>query len=384
MMCPKMNTFRWESTICTAARFGLFLCVLWVAGCVTSEPIKQDAEEVPVDTRQHLASYNYNLAQKFWERDRADLAMRYLKMAVRQNPDSAAPRLKILDLLLLCNDADEALNYLEECPEAYRNDAEFLKRRALALDLKAQGNKAEEVLHRLTEGTRGDVPLYTVAVENLLLQGKTDEAFALLKKAHEMYPREPSFLLSLADLCLATDRFDEEVEYRMTLAAMRPDKEPYLREAARAFIRAGRIEEGLQRIAWLDKGTEDQPAPAVSAVTGYLLFCNKEYASALERLKAAFENKQYKPDRDELLALAEIHMRDESFPEALDVLEQALEESPEHELTRAALAWAYYCAGSRDHSKRVIMQAPHPIEASGLLGAMKKRLESEEGSDDSL
>ncbi len=85
MMDLRNAGVEWDSMKSVVARFCAFLCILlWITGCVSTEPVKDSAEEVPLETRQHLASYNYNLAQKFWERDRADLTMRYLKMAVRQ------------------------------------------------------------------------------------------------------------------------------------------------------------------------------------------------------------------------------------------------------------------------------------------------------------
>ncbi|MFH2000375.1 MAG: tetratricopeptide repeat protein [Planctomycetota bacterium] len=362
----EMITSAWE-------RLAALLCVVvLMAGCVGPKPAEKDPDAVPHDTKQQLASYNYNLARNFWERDRADLAMRYLNMAVRQDPEAAAPRLKIVDLYLLFNDADAAIAYLDECPESLREQPDFLKRRALALDLRAQGNEAEKLWSRLTAGEECEVNVLAVAAENLILQGKNKEALDLLKSAHNHYPMETVLLISLSDLCLAMELYGEEVEYRMALAMVRPDNHDYIREAARAFLRADQTEEGIDRIAWLNKGTQAHPDATVSAAMGYLYFCQGDYAAAAPHLIEAFQSNRYIPDREELLALAEIHLRNKAYPEAMVVLEKALEEDPEHELTRAALAWAYYCAGSKDQSRRVIMQAPRPMEKDGHLVMMKK------------
>ena len=67
----------------------LAAALLFLTGCVTEEPerrifSKEESEEV--------AAFNFKLAERFWERDRKDLAFRYLEMAARQEPEAAAPK----------------------------------------------------------------------------------------------------------------------------------------------------------------------------------------------------------------------------------------------------------------------------------------------------
>jgi tetratricopeptide (TPR) repeat protein len=366
-----------------AALWGSLLVLGLLFGCAGQAPRPGETPAALAQKRQ-LAAYHYGLAQEFWERDRQDLAMRYLEMAVRQDPLSDKPRLKILDIYLVSGEGDAALNYLKTCPKAMLMKPAFLKRRALALELEGRADEAGPIWEEAVQEADQDPGLLLAKVENDLLQGRKKEALVKLQEGHEIYPDNTALLLSLSALCRAFSLHREEGDFLIKLARLEPENPEHLRKAARAFIRAGCIDDGIAGISWCAAETGFYLDGAANASLGYLHYRRGDFAMARECFERAFVHHGLVPDHDELLAFAEIQMREAHYTKAADLLLEALKMKPDHALTRAALCWAYHCSGKEGLSREVIAQAPEGTTRERILEAVKNRLERDGNEDPSF
>lgn len=368
---PRFRTGRGKFSWC------LLTAALMLAGssigCVSTYPDEPDP--LSLEDAARLASFNYGLAAKFWEREQKDLALRYLHKAARMDPESAAPRLKIMDLHLIENDPEGALSCWEECPEEMKTTPAFLKRRALAFEMLGRGDEASRLLDQAAADASADPQCIEASADNLVLRGKVEQALELMKDSSRDYPDEISMLSALGELYHAVGRFREEGEIRMKLARLVEGDAWNLRWAARAYARAGWADEGLDRIMKLDRSALGISQDTWNAARGYLHYIRGEYECAASCFERAFASEGLSPDLDESLAWAETLMRREEHGRAAEILEERLTDDPENMLVRAALAWAYLRSGSADRSKEVVAGASGIEDERGLLQALRRRLE---------
>ncbi len=303
MRCFECRSIRKTGQGGAALFTAVFLSLLW-AGCAGTGTDAQDSTWT--ESGKRIAVFNYNLAEKFWKRDRADLALRHLRAAVKSDPDLHAPRLGILDIYLESGEPQNALFFLDDCSDALNEHPEFLKRRALAMEMLGDAETAGSFLKQAVAKDPDDTELVLAMVENLVLRQKHDAAFT--------------------------------IEYEL---------------------------------AGENRGAYD-------AALGYLCYIRKDYERAGQYLEKAYACDGYTLERDEILALAEIRMRNNEHESAAELLESQLESDPDHAVTRAALAWAYYCAGSRESSRRIMAKASVACEANGTFDAVKGKIGTDE------
>lgn len=361
-----------KGSICLAA------ALLLLAGCVTEEPERRIFSE---EESEEVAAFNLKLAERFWERDRKDLAFRYLEMAARQEPEAAAPRLKIVDLYLLNQNPAAALRYLDACPVELQQSPAFVKRRAVALAMGNCEEEAAEILDSALAQGSVDAHIIALAAEDRLLRGMPEEAYAMLTEAHLRDPQERGYLELLVDLCRATSRYEEEAKYRMKLACNLTGEPEHLRAAGRAFMRAGLMDRGIEEISELLDIALPSDRPFIEACLASL-YCRKgDFGIAALLFERAFTNPDFSPDGDEILAFAEASMRNDEHESAIPLLERALLGTPDFSLARAALAWAYHCTGKTELSRRVLAEAPSECAHDELLINMKRKLDGRAHED---
>lgn len=364
--CPK-------GVILPALLLNAMLIAVLLPGCVSTNP--EEPESSVTNNQARMASFNYGLAAQFWERDHKDLAMRYLQKAVRHYPEGTASRLKILDLYLIEHNPEGVLAYLEECPGEMRITPPFLKRRALALDMMGKGDEAGRLLEKAEAKVTDDPQCLEVSTDNLVLRGKAEQAVGRLKERRVGHPDETGVLETLAELSRALGKFNDEAQFRLELARRTDGGGDSLRKAASAFARAGRGKEGLERLLVLGPEIHRDQQCDMDAALGYLHYAAGEYKSAVFCFEKAFSSVGITPDLEESLAWAEALMRRGLHEKAAGILKEQLNKDPEHNLVRAALAWAYIRSGSEEMSRKIMAEAPEYGEEGDLLQAVRKRLE---------
>jgi len=348
----------------------LFLITLFT-GCGTLSSIGDSSEK----DKARLAAFNYNLATKFWEQNRPDLAFRYLDIAVRHDPENRSLRTAMLDLYLVTNDAEGALRYLESCPEEIRGETEFIKRKALAYEICGQHEEAGRLLSQAAIGEPEDLQCILIAAKNRLLRGMDGESFNILENRLAERPDDYVLLEALSDLCQISGRYDNEAIYRMKLVKQQLSRSKLLRDATEAYIRAGRIEAGLTEIKKLKESVSAFHPGLADACIGYLNYRNNAISDAYNFFKSAFSQSGFKPEKNDVLAFAELQMRKNDYSGAITVLRTYLNKNPAHNLTRAALAWAYISSNSPEMALKVVNEAPVSEDETGLLTAVTNRLE---------
>lgn len=351
------------------------LCVL--GACVGPEVKQEQDAASSVPKEKELSAFDYRLAEKFWEQGQADLAVRYLDRAVRKDPKNPVPRLRILDVYLSDGNADAALTYLKECPSEMRDTCAFQAREALALDLSGRSVEAGRILKGLAAGPAGSETFITACAENRVLQGRKEEALEILDKGLQHHPRSGVLLRAMADLNGDLERYGEEAECRMKVIDAGAGNRGDLRRAVEAFLRAGRVREGIERISAVAKEERVCPAEADAA-----LACLRsrlgEYGAARALLERAFQNGAWEPTREERMLLAELRLRTGAYEEGALLLKEELRRRPQDAVVRAALAWALHRSGRPVESRRILAQGSAEGAENELLRFMKKRLERSE------
>jgi tetratricopeptide (TPR) repeat protein len=313
--------------------------------------------------------------------DRVDLALRYLEMATRNDPGARAPRLRILDLYLVNGEPESALAYLEECPDAMCETPEFLERFALALEMRGRHEEAGLILDQALTASNQRVGLMATAADNRLLQGKIQDALLLMESASLRAPEKVPLLTALGDLCHTAGRYMEEADYRMKLATLDGGDPSHIRRAAQAYIMAGQIGEGIVRMRDAMPNMSHSVSGAVKAAMGFLHYRKGDWNQAEKCFQSAMDCPDFTPSREEILALAEIHMRKKAYERAAVLLEDQLHRDPGHGLTRAALAWALYCAGSPERGLEVMGATMEKDSNDELIETLRMKLEGKGHED---
>jgi tetratricopeptide (TPR) repeat protein len=238
-----------------------------------------------------------------------------------------------------------------------------------------RGQEAVQLLDGAANQELEDRELIAAAAESLMLQGSRLEALDLLERAGARFPEEAAFLDARADLCRMLELPRKEAECHLRLFLLRDEGALHLRRAARAFARAGALDEGLGRISSMAKRSGSADQAAVSASLGYLYALKGDHARAAPLLEQAFAAPGFEPEKEEILALAETRMRGRDYQGAAGLLESRLNEDPGDVLIRAALAWAYHRAGASERSSKLIAESPGLMESGGILQALKARIE---------
>lgn len=356
---------------------GLGLWLVLGSGCASPEKDRIDPGQK--EEQRHLAAYNYNLAERFWERNRLDLALRYLDLAVRRDPAASKARLKILDLYLVNGSPEAAIRYLEDCPPELAESAPFFNRRVLAFEMAGRKEEVTELLREAAECGPLDPELTVALAENRFLEGDRASAFALLEGELARKPGTALYLEQLAAFSEAIGRYDDQARYALELASLTWGEKQamHLREAAKAYAWAGRAAEGIEAICTLRGHPCPPPEGVRQACVGMLQYEMGAYPDAVSSFERAFALKSFEPTDEELMVFSELRLREGHPGQAAELLKKELENDPSRTVVRAALAWAYYCNGDLDRCRRAIDEAPEPIPEESLLAEVKQRLEKD-------
>ena len=151
----------------------------------------------------------------------------YLSIKRERNPKYAKNLYQLESSLLLINDEkDKAFELLTDALSAFPNDANLLYLRSMSLDSPETFDEMETDLRSiLTLDGNNSVILNALGYSMLIYTERTQEAYDLIKKAHDLNPKDPAIIDSLGWVLFKLGKLEEALNYLNDAYALNKDAE---------------------------------------------------------------------------------------------------------------------------------------------------------------
>ena len=151
----------------------------------------------------------------------------YLSIKRERNPKYAKNLFQIESSLLLINDEkDKAFKLLTNALSEFPNDANLLYLRSMSLDSPETFDEMETDLRSiLTLDGDNSVILNALGYSMLIYTERTQEAYNLIKKAHNLNPKDPAIIDSLGWVLFKLGKLEEALNYLNDAYALNKDAE---------------------------------------------------------------------------------------------------------------------------------------------------------------
>ena len=151
----------------------------------------------------------------------------YLSIKREHNPKYAKNLFQLESSLLLINDEkDKAFKLLTNALSAFPNDANLLYLRSMSLDSPETFDEMETDLRSiLTLDGNNSVILNALGYSMLIYTERTQEAYDLIKKAHDLNPKDPAIIDSLGWVLFKLGKLEEALNYLNDAYALNKDAE---------------------------------------------------------------------------------------------------------------------------------------------------------------
>ena len=151
----------------------------------------------------------------------------YLSIERKHNPKYAKNLFQLESSLLLINDEkDKAFKLLTNALSAFPNDANLLYLRSMSLDSPETFDEMETDLRSiLTLDGDNSVILNALGYSMLIYTERTQEAYNLIKKAHDLNPKDPAIIDSLGWVLFKLGKLEEALNYLNDAYALNKDAE---------------------------------------------------------------------------------------------------------------------------------------------------------------
>ncbi len=151
----------------------------------------------------------------------------YLSIKRERNPKYAKNLFQLESSLLLINDEkDKAFKLLTNALSVFPNDANLLYLRSMSLDSPETFDEMETDLRSiLTLDGNNSVILNALGYSMLIYTERTQEAYDLIKKAHDLNPKDPAIIDSLGWVLFKLGKLEEALNYLNDAYALNKDAE---------------------------------------------------------------------------------------------------------------------------------------------------------------
>ena len=151
----------------------------------------------------------------------------YLSIKREYNPKYAKIFFQLESSLLLINDEkDKAFKLLTNALSEFPNDANLLYLRSMSLDSPETFDEMETDLRSiLTLDGNNSVILNALGYSMLIYTERTQEAYNLIKKAHDLNPKDPAIIDSLGWVLFKLGKLEEALNYLNDAYALNKDAE---------------------------------------------------------------------------------------------------------------------------------------------------------------
>ncbi len=151
----------------------------------------------------------------------------YLSIKREHNPKYAKNLFQLESSLLLINDEkDKAFKLLTNALSAFPNDANLLYLRSMSLDSPETFDEMESDLRSILKlDGNNSVILNALGYSMLIYTERTQEAYNLIKKAHDLNPKDPAIIDSLGWVLFKLGKLEKALNYLNDAYALNKDAE---------------------------------------------------------------------------------------------------------------------------------------------------------------
>lgn len=370
----KENRIRdWACALAGALLIVTFLCT----GCVT---VSDSDEEDPILTRDsHMGRFHYEMAEKFWKQGNEDLAVKYLRKAVKADPLSLEARLGLIDIWVGNDRLTEARTYISITPEELKYEPELLDRMVFILEIQEDYEALAQTVTEASEQGVDQDRFLTVRAEARVLRKDYDGARELFESAWAADPEDASVLQALVRIYRLTGSSLEEAEALLRLTALCPDDPQYPHEAALLYDKLELREDGIQGLEPLYTVDDGRIRGEVCLALAFLYFNEEQWCEAVGMFTLAQDKGDCFLRTEDRKRLAEAYLRCGDNRNAAAELQALLADNPDDSVVRAALALAFWRDGQDTRAEEAVTGAPQDDERGNVLNALEKRLKTRGG-----
>jgi tetratricopeptide (TPR) repeat protein len=309
------------------------------------EAARELARAVELQPRNYVALYHASTlrapeAQAADDRARRERALRRV---IEINPRFAPAHIQLAKVLLEGEgNAEEALGLARR---AWQLDPPAATYRLVELQALKRLGRAEEagrVETALLQATRSDPAVLLAIVRDHEENGRTDEAEAALRRAHEGNPQSIEIALLLGRFLRQRKRFDDAETVLRDALRQQPES-PFLQNNL-AYLLADSGTKAAEALKLVDKALKREPQnPAYLDTRGWALFRLKRLPEAEQTLRQAL---QTRPDPDAQDHLGDVLLARGNRAGALEQWREALGSSQWSVEQRTALESKVRAAGA--------------------------------------
>lgn len=239
--------------------------------------------------------------------------------------------------------------------------------------------RRERALLRAVELQPAHAPSLSALAFLARVAGRKDEALTRAAAAHRAEPRDLTWGLQLADALRALDRAPEADALEGALVASAQSDAHVLFEAMAHFERSGRQAEGTALLARVQAG--QTRGPGLQRALGALFHEAGRFDEAEAAYRAVLA--QNKNDAQALNSLGYMNAdRNVRVPEALAMIEAALQQSPDSPAFLDSRGWALFRLGRLPEAEKDLRRAAAKLAAADVLDHLAQVLAARGARDE--
>lgn len=305
-----------------------------------------------------------------------DEMQKWLKIALKENPDNIQYRLTFANYLFSQGELQRAEEIVNTLKTNYPDDLQVLRQSGLIQLAAGKSKVAVSIFDRLVNEHPGNAELHFLLAQSLLSAGSNDKARAQWERALKLNPAYFSAAAALVQLSLNEKRYDEALKIARKIESKYPERAiGYHLEGD--VLRARNDQKNA--LAAYKKSFSIEPnsilAQKVFLAARVLRQQSSAYQSMLNWLA---KNPQ---DFSSRMLLGMAYIEDGEGDLAIQVYEQLIEKQPDNALALNNLAWLYQNTGdvrAVDLAERALaLASDHPdiIDTVGWIFFLNGQLE---------
>ena len=300
--------------------------------------------------------------------NKLDKAESELQKVFRQKPQDPEISLRLAELYLVTDRPEQAITQLQDFPKNTANHPEALHFLARAHAMKGDFETAEELFHASLRARPDDVRTQLGLARLLYGADRFEEGTRLVNQVIAAHPRETDAYYLLLRKSLSERNRPEAIRVLEEIRAIDPDDVYAAYLLGMLFLDAGSLDSAREIADELLTGRPEHPAGY--RIKGVALYQAGDADGAVQNLQKSLTGMQ---DMAGFYFLGLAHYRQGQYELAISSFQKALDEVPEHELSRLMIAQTFLKQGRIEdgvrQAKFILAQNPANARAHNVLGS---------------
>jgi tetratricopeptide (TPR) repeat protein len=297
-------------------------------------PIKETPKKEPVTAIDTYVLYLLLTGETALQRQQYEIALEaYLEAAKRVNDPRIAEKAAQIGMYL--NNVAKT----EQAASLWLNkDDKNITAREIALSKALSDKNQAAFLKHLNAILKNDPAAFEAILLDVerALKGEAEVKFIYqtLDVLAKQHPQQAAIFLSQSILAVRQNNIELARQKIQQVLSLQPDWEKAVNFEAELLMYSGKLafkkKQFAEALAWFDKVKKGSLATDAGMAAVSVLFEQKDFAQAAQRLDALLTKEQDSKRRTQLLVMqAELYSEQKNYPKAIEVLTHALKDAPE-------------------------------------------------------